>query len=73
MVARLKPEPAALVVLFEREGEIVERVHAKDGRQAVLRATSIIIGQGELRAGDKLFVLAVDDNADDVDPPTEHR
>jgi Toprim domain len=57
MVARVKHEPAALAVIFEREGEIIERAQARDGRQAVLRAASIIIGLGELRAGDKLFVV----------------
>lgn len=65
MVGRVKHEPDALSVVFEREGEVMERAHARDGRQAVLRAASIIIGQGELRAGDKLFVLAVDDGTDD--------
>jgi hypothetical protein len=58
MVARTRPEPAALVVLFERDGEVVERAQARDGRQAVLRAASIVIGQGELRAGDVLRVVA---------------
>jgi hypothetical protein len=58
MVARLKREPDALTVLFERDGEIVERSHAKDARQAVLRAASIIIGRGELHAGDVLRVVA---------------
>jgi hypothetical protein len=62
MVARTRSEPAALVVLFERDGEVIERANAKDGRQAVLRAASIIIGQGELRAGDVLRVVA---NGDD--------
>jgi hypothetical protein len=62
MVARAKPEPAALAVTFERDGQVVERSHARDGRQAVLRAASIVIGQGELRAGDVLRVVA---NGDD--------
>jgi hypothetical protein len=66
MVARTKPDPHALVVLLERDGEIVERAQARDGRQAVLRAASIVIGQGELRAGDILRVVAAA-AADDVD------
>jgi hypothetical protein len=65
MVTRTKPEPATLVVLFERDGEVIERAHAKDGRQAVLRAASIVISLGSLQAGDKLFVLTVDDDAGD--------
>jgi hypothetical protein len=60
MVARVKPEPNALVVLLERDGEIVERVPARDGRQAVLRAANIIIGQGELFAGDVLRIVPAD-------------
>jgi hypothetical protein len=62
MVARTRPEPAALAVTFERDGEVIERAHARDGRQAVLRAANIIIGQGEMRAGDVLRVVA---NGDD--------
>jgi hypothetical protein len=62
MVARTRSEPAALAVLFERDGEVIERSHAKDGRQAVLRAASIIIGQGELRVGDALRVVAATDD-----------
>jgi hypothetical protein len=62
MVARTKPEPAALIVRFERDGEEIERARAKDGRQAVLRAASMVIGQGELRAGDVLRVVAADDD-----------
>jgi hypothetical protein len=62
MVARTKPEPAALLVTFTRDGEVIERAHARDGRQAVLRAANIIIGQGELRAGDVLRVVAADDD-----------
>jgi hypothetical protein len=62
MVARTKPEPAALVVTFTRDGEVIERSHARDGRQAVLRAASIVIGQGELHAGDVLRVVAAADD-----------
>jgi hypothetical protein len=62
MVARTKHEPHALVVTFTRDGEVVERAHARDGRQAVLRAASMVIGQGELRAGDVLRVVAADDD-----------
>jgi hypothetical protein len=62
MVARTRSEPAALVVTFERDGEVVERSPARDGRQAVLRAASIVIGQGELRAGDVLRVVAAADD-----------
>jgi hypothetical protein len=61
MVARTRPEPAALVVTFERDGEVIERSHARDGRQAVLRAANIIIGQGELHAGDVLRIVPADE------------
>jgi hypothetical protein len=62
MVARTRPEPAALVVTFERDGEVIERSPARDGRQALLRAASMVIGQGELRAGDVLRVVALADS-----------
>jgi hypothetical protein len=43
MVARIKPESEALVVVFERDGEEPVRVEAADGERAVLRAVTILL------------------------------
>jgi hypothetical protein len=54
MVARIRPEPDALVVAFFRDGEDPETVHATDGQRALLMAINLMIRHRRLRAGDHL-------------------
>lgn len=58
MVARTRHEPDALVLTFERDGAVIERTRATDGKQAVLRGIGLLLAQGELRTGDVLRVTA---------------
>jgi hypothetical protein len=60
MVARVKHEPDALAVVFERDGEEPIRVEAADGEKAVLRAVTILLAHRRLHVGDKLTVTAAD-------------
>jgi hypothetical protein len=60
MPAHVKPSPTGLIVILERDGVVIELVDARDGRHAVLRVAEIVIGQGELRAGDCLRVIGAD-------------
>jgi hypothetical protein len=60
MVARIKPEPNALVVEFERDGEEPVRVAAANGEKAVLRAVAILLAHQKLHAGDRLWIKAAD-------------
>jgi hypothetical protein len=56
MVARTKPEPDALVVTFERDGEEPVRITAANGEKAVLRAVAILLAHRKLHAGDRLWI-----------------
>ncbi len=60
MPAHVKPSPTGLIVILERDGVMIELVDARDGRHAVLRVAEVVIGQGELRAGDCLRVIGAD-------------
>ena len=60
MVARVKHEPDALVVTFERDGEEPIRLEAADGDKALLRAVAILLAHRKLHAGDRLTVEAID-------------
>jgi hypothetical protein len=60
MVARIKPEPEGLVVVFERDGEEPVRVEAADGEKAVLRAVALLLAHSKLVVGDRLTVEAAD-------------
>jgi hypothetical protein len=60
MVARIKPESEALVVVFERDGEEPVRVAAADGEKAVLRAVTILLAHRKLHVGDRLWIEAAD-------------
>ncbi len=65
MVARIRQEPEALLLQFERDGEEPERKLARGGRQALLFAVGMLIGHSRLLAGDRLTVTAAD-SADDT-------
>jgi hypothetical protein len=63
MVSRIKREPDALLLQFERDGEPAERKLARGGRQALLFAVGMLIGHTRLIAGDRLTVSAADGEA----------
>jgi hypothetical protein len=58
MVARVKHEPDALAVVFERDGEEPIRIEVADGDKALLRAVAILLAHRRLHVGDKLTVVA---------------
>jgi hypothetical protein len=60
MVARIKHEPDALVVVFERDGEEPVRVAAADGDKALVRAVALLLAHRRLHAGDRLWIEAAD-------------
>jgi len=64
MVSRIKREPDALLLQFERDREPAERKLARGGRQALLFAIGMLIGHTRLMAGDRLTVSAVDGEAE---------
>ena len=43
MVTHIKPQPNALVVVFERDGEKPVRVEAIHGEKALLRAVALLL------------------------------
>ena len=51
MVARIRRDPDALLLQFERDGEPAERKLARGGRQALLFAIGMLIGHTRLMAG----------------------
>jgi hypothetical protein len=65
MVARIRRDPDALLLKFERDGEPPERKLARGGRQALLFAIGMLIGHSRLMVGDRLTVTATD-AADDT-------
>jgi hypothetical protein len=64
MVARARPQPDGLMLRFDRNGEEPERLRADDGRDALLFALVMLIKHGRLLVGDKLSVVAADDDTD---------
>ena len=64
MVGRVKREPDALLLQFERDGAEPERKIARGGRQALLYAVGMLIGHTRLIAGDRLTVSAADGEAE---------
>lgn len=64
MVARVRPDPTGLLLRFDRNGQEPERLQADDGRDALLFALAILIKHGRLLIGDKLSVVAADDDTD---------
>jgi hypothetical protein len=60
MVARRKPEPNTLVVVFERDGQEPIRVEATNCEKALLRAIALLMARGKLHVGDRLRVEATD-------------
>jgi hypothetical protein len=65
MVARVRLDPAGLILRLDRDGEELERLRADDCRDALLFAISMLFKHGRLLVGDRLSVLAADD--DDID------
>jgi hypothetical protein len=61
MVARVKPDPGALVVVFERDGDPPVRVEVPDGHKALIRALILLLTYPKLQAGDRLLVESADD------------
>jgi hypothetical protein len=64
MVARVRAEPTGLLLRFDRRGEEPERLRADDGRDALLFAISMLLKHGRSLVGDKLSVVAADDDTD---------
>ena len=60
MVARTRSEPEALVVVFERDGEVPVRAEVTNGKNALTRAVTILLAHSTLHVGDCLKVEAVD-------------
>jgi hypothetical protein len=60
VVARCRPEPNALAVVFERDGEEMIRTEASTGDKAMLQAVILLLAAKTLRAGDRLTVSAAD-------------
>jgi hypothetical protein len=60
MVARTRPEPDALAVVFERDGEKPVRIDAANGEKACIRALTILLAKSKLQLGDRLTVEAAD-------------
>jgi hypothetical protein len=60
MIARPRSESAALVVVFERDGEEPVRIDAADGEKACIRALTILLAKSKLQVGDRLTVEAAD-------------
>ncbi len=60
MVARRKPEPNTLVVVFERDGEKPIRVEAISNKNALTRAVAILLAHSKLQIGDCLRIEAAD-------------
>jgi hypothetical protein len=56
VVARIRKEPDALAVIFERDGEALIRTEAADGDKAMLQAVTLLLAAKTLRAGDRLTV-----------------
>jgi hypothetical protein len=68
MVARTKPEPNALVIQFERDGEEPEtQLVIGDGERVLLFAVSLLVRHRRLHIGDRLTVRAATD--DEIDIP----
>jgi hypothetical protein len=60
MVARTKPKPTALAVVFERDGEEPIRVEAINSEKALVRAVALLLKRSTLHVGDRLSVEAAD-------------
>jgi hypothetical protein len=65
MVARVRPEPNALVVQFEREGEEPQReIVFGGGQRVLLHAVGLLITRRELQLHDRLTILAAETDDD---------
>ncbi len=60
MVARVRSEPGALVVVFERDGEEPVRVEAINNEKALIRALSILLAHSKLLVGDRMRIEAAE-------------
>jgi len=58
MVARIRHEPHALLIVLERDGEEPRTRRAVGGEQALLFAVAMLTDCRRLRAGDRLTVEA---------------
>ncbi len=56
MVARVRHEPEAVVVVFERDGEEPVRVEAINSEKALIRALILLLAHSKLHAGDCLRI-----------------
>jgi hypothetical protein len=56
MSVHVKPEPDALLIVFERDGEEPATRQASGGEQACLFAVRMLIDHRRLRVGDRLTV-----------------
>jgi hypothetical protein len=67
MVARIHPQPDALVLVFERDGEPLESQlvcgtpgQVQAGERALLHAIAMLVNLRRLQVGDRLTVTAAD-------------
>jgi hypothetical protein len=60
MIPRVKPQPAAVAVVFERDGEEPVRAEAIHGKEALARAVGLLLRHTKLHVGDRLTVEAID-------------
>jgi hypothetical protein len=59
MPGSCKPQPQALTIVFERDGEEAVRIEAADGEKALIQALKLLLTRNVLRPGDQLTVEAL--------------
>jgi hypothetical protein len=64
MPAHIKPEPGALLLVLNRDGEEPHTRRAVGGEQALLFAVAMLIECRQLRTGDLLMVQGLDGETD---------
>jgi hypothetical protein len=65
MVARTKPEPDALVIQFDRDGQEPEKkLVVGSGERVLLHAIGVLIRQGALRLHDRLTIREPEEGVD---------
>jgi len=62
MPVHVRPEPDALLIVLERDGEDPQTQRATTGEQALLFALTMLIGCQRLRINDRLTVSAVEND-----------
>jgi hypothetical protein len=73
MVARVRREPSALVVVFARDAEQVDELYARDGHEALRQAFALLARREFLLSGDTLTVRRPADQPPPEDLPEPSR